>query len=59
MARAGTVAVLLPGATLTLRETHVPPIAAMREQAGVLERTLSDQITNGRERLLALVRATH
>jgi imidazolonepropionase len=31
MARAGTVAVLLPGATLTLRETHFPPIAAMRE----------------------------
>ena len=31
MARAGTVAVLLPGATLTLRETQFPPIAAMRE----------------------------
>ncbi len=31
MARAGTVAVLLPGATLTLRETHFPDIAAMRE----------------------------
>jgi imidazolonepropionase len=31
MAKAGTVAVLLPGATLTLRETHFPPIAAMRE----------------------------
>lgn len=30
MARAGTVAVLLPGATLTLRETHFPDIAAMR-----------------------------
>lgn len=30
MAKAGTVAVLLPGATLTLRETHFPPIAAMR-----------------------------
>jgi hypothetical protein len=26
---------------------------------GVLERTLADQITNGRERLLALVRSTH
>jgi ribosome-associated toxin RatA of RatAB toxin-antitoxin module len=26
---------------------------------GVLERALADQITNGRERLLALVRATH
>jgi len=31
MAEAGTVAVLLPGATLMLRETHFPPIAAMRE----------------------------
>ena len=31
MAAAGTVAVLLPGATLILRETHVPPVAAMRE----------------------------
>jgi len=31
MAAAGTVAVLLPGATLILRETHFPPIAAMRE----------------------------
>ena len=30
MAEAGTVAVLLPGATLTLRETHFPDIAAMR-----------------------------
>ncbi len=31
MAAAGTVAVLLPGATLILRETHFPPTAAMRE----------------------------
>lgn len=31
MARAGTVAVLLPGATLVLRETHFPPVIAMRE----------------------------
>lgn len=31
MAKAGTVAVLLPGATLVLREEHHPPIAAMRE----------------------------
>lgn len=34
MARAGTVAVILPGAFYTLRETQVPPIAALR-QAGV------------------------
>jgi imidazolonepropionase len=31
MARAGTVAVLLPGAFHLLQETQVPPIAAMRE----------------------------
>ena len=30
MAAAGTVAVLLPGAFYTLRETHAPPIAALR-----------------------------
>lgn len=34
MAAAGTVAVLLPGAFYALRETRLPPIAAMRE-AGV------------------------
>jgi imidazolonepropionase len=30
MARAGTVAVLLPGAFYTLRDTHVPPVEALR-----------------------------
>ena len=34
MAAAGTVAVILPGAFYTLRETHMPPIAALRA-AGV------------------------
>jgi imidazolonepropionase len=34
MALAGTVAVLLPGAYYALRETHLPPVAALRE-AGV------------------------
>ena len=34
MKAAGTVAVLLPGAYYTLRDTHLPPIAALRE-AGV------------------------
>ena len=34
MARAGTVAVLLPGAFYTLRETRLPPVAGLRE-AGV------------------------
>lgn len=34
MAKAGTVAVLLPGAFYTLRETQLPPVAALR-RAGV------------------------
>lgn len=34
MAKAGTVAVILPGAFYTLRESQLPPIAALR-QAGV------------------------
>lgn len=34
MQRAGTVAVLLPGAYYTLRDTHLPPIQALRD-AGV------------------------
>ncbi len=34
MARAGTVATILPGAFYTLRDTHIPPIAALRA-AGV------------------------
>ncbi len=34
MQQAGTVAVLLPGAYYTLRDTHMPPIAALRS-AGV------------------------
>lgn len=34
MATSGTVAVILPGAFYTLRETQVPPVAALR-QAGV------------------------
>lgn len=41
MARAGTVAVLLPGAFYTLRETRLPPIAAFRA-AGVPMAVASD-----------------
>jgi imidazolonepropionase len=41
MAQAGVVAVLLPGAYLMLRETKLPPIAAMRE-AGVAMAVASD-----------------
>lgn len=36
MARAGTVAVVLPGAFYFLRETKLPPIAAMRERGVVI-----------------------
>jgi imidazolonepropionase len=41
LAKAGTVAVLLPGAYLTLRETKAPPIEAMRK-AGVAMAVASD-----------------
>jgi imidazolonepropionase len=41
MARAGTVAVLLPGAFYALRETRVPPIAALRD-AGVVMAVSTD-----------------
>ena len=33
MAQAGTVAVILPGAFYTLRETQAPPITALRDSA--------------------------
>jgi imidazolonepropionase len=41
MARAGTVAVILPGAFYTLRETQMPPIAALRA-AGVAMAVATD-----------------
>ncbi len=41
MAAAGTVAVLLPGAYYVLRESHLPPLAALRE-AGVPVALASD-----------------
>lgn len=41
MARSGTVAVLLPGAFYTLRETKLPPVAALR-RAGVLMALATD-----------------
>ncbi|MEI6801298.1 MAG: amidohydrolase family protein, partial [Pseudomonadota bacterium] len=41
MAAAGTVAVILPGAFYTLRETQMPPIAALR-QAGVAMAVATD-----------------
>lgn len=41
MAKAGTVAVILPGAFYTLRETQIPPIAALRA-AGVTMAVATD-----------------
>ncbi|MEO0620830.1 MAG: imidazolonepropionase [Pseudomonadota bacterium] len=41
MATSGTVAVLLPGAFYTLRETQLPPVAALRE-AGVAMAVATD-----------------
>ena len=41
MAAAGTVAVLLPGAFYTIRETQAPPVAALRE-AGFSDRDIWD-----------------
>lgn len=41
LAKAGTVAVLLPGAYLTLRETHLPPVQSLR-QHGVAIAIASD-----------------
>lgn len=52
MARAGTVGVLLPGAFYTLRDTHLPPIAAMREH-GVMMAVATD-LNPGTSPLLSL-----
>lgn len=52
MARAGTVAVLLPGAFYALRDTHLPPIAAFRE-AGVAMAVATD-LNPGTSPLLSL-----
>ena len=41
MARSGTVAVILPGAFYTLRESQVPPVAALRA-AGVAMAVATD-----------------
>lgn len=52
MAAAGTVAVMLPGAFYTLRETKLPPIATLRE-AGVPMAVASD-LNPGTSPLLSL-----
>jgi imidazolonepropionase len=55
MARAGTVAVLLPGAFYTLRERQVPPIALLRD-AGVRMAVATDA-NPGSSPLLSLLTA--
>lgn len=57
MATAGTVAVLLPGATLVLRETRHPPIAAFRA-AGV-RMALSTDMNPGSSPVLSLLLMAH
>jgi imidazolonepropionase len=57
MAEAGTVAVLLPGATLVLRETRHPPIAALRA-AGV-RMALSTDMNPGSSPALSLLLMAH
>jgi imidazolonepropionase len=57
MAEAGTVAVLLPGATLVLRETHRPDVAAMRA-AGV-RMALSTDMNPGSSPVLSLLLMAH
>lgn len=57
MARAGTVAVLLPGAFFSLREQRLPPVAAMR-RAGVPIAVATD-CNPGTSPLLSLLTAMH
>ena len=52
MARSGTVATLLPGAYYALRETHMPPVVALRE-AGVAMAVATD-LNPGTSPLLSL-----
>ena len=57
MARAGTVAVLLPGAFHALRETQLPPIAALRAHRradGDRDRLQSGHVAGARRSLLML-----
>jgi imidazolonepropionase len=52
MARAGTVAVLLPGAFHFLRETKLPPLAALREHG--VPMAVSTDLNPGTSPLLSL-----
>lgn len=55
MAKAGTVAVLLPGAFFTLRETKLPPIAALR--AHNVRMAVSTDLNPGTSPLFSLLLA--
>ncbi len=57
MAQAGTVAVLLPGAYLMLKETRKPPVAALRD-AGV-PMAIATDLNPGTSPLLSLRTAMH
>jgi imidazolonepropionase len=52
MARAGTVAVLLPGAYYALRETKLPPVAAFREHG--VDIAIATDLNPGTSPLLSL-----
>lgn len=53
MAKAGTVAVLLPGAFYMLRETKLPPVAALREAGATI--ALSTDCNPGTSPLMSLL----
>jgi imidazolonepropionase len=55
MARAGTVAVLLPGAFYTLRESRMPPVAALR--AGGVPMAVATDLNPGSSPLASLTLA--
>jgi len=55
MAEAGTVAVLLPGAFFTLRETRLPPIDAFRKHA--VPMAVSTDLNPGTSPLFSLLLA--
>ncbi|HTQ72169.1 MAG TPA: imidazolonepropionase [Acidocella sp.] len=55
MAKAGTVAVLLPGAFFTLRETRLPPIAALRKHG--VRMAVSTDLNPGTSPLFSLLLA--
>ncbi len=57
MAKAKTVAVLLPGAFYTLKETHKPPVAALRKASVAL--ALASDCNPGTSPITSLLRILH